>query len=456
MSGLIVSVSGLRGIVGEALTPEAARRYAHAAFAEALAGPVVVGGDSRPSGQWIRAVVQGELLATGRDVLDTGIVPTPTVGVLVRHHGAAGAIQVTASHNPPPYNGMKVFTGAGSVLDAQAGAAVRARFESMGAAVARAGAYARAEEVGRVTRIEDPFKPHLERILARVDEAAIRRRRWHVLVDSNGGAGGPFARQLLERLGCRVTMLGEAPTGAFAHPPEPTADHLVDVGPAVVQSGAAVGFCQDPDADRLAIIDEKGHYIGEEYTLALCVDHVLKRQPGPVVVNCATSRMTHDIARRFDCPCHLSAVGEANVVARMQEVGAVFGGEGNGGPIDPAVGWVRDSFVGMALVLDLLSQSDKPLSAHVARLPRYAIVKRVCPVAAEKLPAVFQKLRTRFADARANEQDGLRLDWPDGTWVLLRASNTEPIVRIIAEAADAEAACKRCDDVARLLEEPAA
>jgi phosphomannomutase len=279
------------------------------------------------------------------------------------------------------------------------------------------------------------------------DVDRIRAKRFRVVLDSNHGAGAALGRVMLEQLGCECVVLGEAPDGQFAHPPEPTAANLAAVCDDVKRHGAAIGLCQDPDADRLAIIDERGRYLGEEYTLALCVDHVLRSQrQGPIVTNCSTSRMSEDLARKYGVPLFRSKVGEANVVDLMLEKGAAFGGEGNGGPIDPRVGLVRDSFVGMALVLDAMAARELPVSALAAELPRYAIHKTAMTVPADAMAGALDAIEQHFADAVADRLDGLRLDWPSGAWLLVRPSNTEPIVRAIAEAptaAEAESLCRQ-------------
>jgi phosphomannomutase len=214
--------------------------------------------------------------------------------------------------------------------------------------------------------------------------------------------------------------------------------------------GSDIGFCQDPDADRLAIIDERGRYVGEEYTLALCIDHELRRRPGPIVTNCSTSRMSEDLASKYGVPFYRSAVGEANVVDAMIARGAVLGGEGNGGVIDPRVGWVRDSFVGMALVLDAMASRQIAVSRLVDELPRYEIVKTKISVEPARIPAALAALQRHFSDAHIDRLDGLRLDWP-GKWLLVRASNTEPIVRAIAEAPTATEASRLCDEAAKVV-----
>ena len=355
----IMSVSGLRGIVGESLDPDIAMRFV-AAFAAGLQpGPIVVSHDGRTSGPMLHAAVKSALCAVGRHVFDAGIQATPTVGVLVRAEKAAGGVQISASHNPSEYNGLKLFGPDGRVIPAAAGVEVINRYLNGSAA------WVRHDQVGQIGKIAHPCLPHLKLVAAQVDVKKIRERKFRVILDANHGSGGVMGQVLLEDLGCNVTVLAGKPTGLFVHPPEPTEENLNGVRPCVIEAAADVGFCQDPDADRLAIIDEKGRYIGEEYTLALCLDYVLSKSPGVVVTNCSTSRICEDIARARGATLVRSAVGEANVCDRMLAEKAIFGGEGSGGPIDPRVGYVRDSFVGMALVLGGLAERGGTLSAWV-------------------------------------------------------------------------------------------
>lgn len=440
----IISVSGLRGVVGESLSPELAMRFACAFAAGLESGPLVVTRDSRNSGPMLTDAVRSGLAAVGRTVWDGGIASTPTTGVLIRQHQAAGGIQISASHNPSPYNGLKLFSRAGSVLTAAAGEEVIQRYRSGEIP------WVAHDRIGQISQPAETTKEHLSLVLATVDRQRIRQRQFKVVLDSNHGAGSVLGLELLEQLGCDVVPLGDTPDGKFAHAPEPTAENLASVCEAITRAEADAGFCQDPDADRLALIDQAGHYIGEEYTLALCLDHVLANRPGPIVTNCATSRMAQDLAEKYDVPFHRSAVGEANVVAEMQRYGATFGGEGNGGPIDPRVGFVRDSFVGMALVLDGLAMRQISLSDWVETIPRYAIHKTKVPLDRESLARGQTALRDHFADATPNDQDGLRLDWPD-RWLLIRASNTEPIARIIAEAPAHDEAVRLCEEAANVL-----
>lgn len=441
---LIVSVSGIRGIVGESLTPEAACRFGMALGSYLGGGSVLVARDSRPSGIMLRHAVTSGLLAAGSRVEDIGIAATPTVGIAVRHLHAAGAIMITASHNPAPWNGLKLFGNDGAVLPAKQGLAVKSLFESGGFKLRSWNA------IGSLGVPPDVNDEHLRLVLDRVSVGSIAAARPRVFLDGNGGAGGPLGIRLLDALGCEVVQHHCEADGDFAHDPEPTPAHLVDVAPWVKQSGSAIGCVLDPDSDRLSLIDENGVCLSEELTLALSVKFALSRRKGPVVVNMSTSRVIEDIAKENGCEFHRSAVGEANVVEKMRAVNAVIGGEGNGGVIDPAIGWVRDPFIGMALILNLMADECKPLSVLAAELPQYAIVKQKFGVAKEKLPQAFAALKTLWPNAMVNEVDGLRLDLPEG-WLHVRSSNTEPVVRVIAEAATEPAAMELCQKAGSVL-----
>ena len=445
MNEPIISVSGLRGIIGDSLTPEIATRYV-AAFAESLpVGPVVVTRDGRHTGPMVAAAVQSALMAAGCTCLDAGIAATPTTGVMVRHMGAVGGIQISASHNPPEYNGMKLFDRTGRVIPSGPGQAVLDRYR------AAPPTWKSSDQLGQCHTIDDTVTAHLAMVAAICDVDRIRDRRFKVLLDANNGSGSVLGVPLLRELGCDVTLLGGEPNGLFGHTPEPTAENLAGVLTLVKESGADVGFCQDPDADRLAIIDDTGRYIGEEYTVSLCMDHVLRRTPGPVVTNCSSSRMTEDLAEKYNVPFFRSKVGEANVVDLMKQENAVLGGEGNGGIIDPRVGFVRDSFVSMALVLDAMCSRELSVSALADELPTYAIHKAKIELPTEQVPAALDTLEKHFAEATADRLDGLRLDWSDKKWLLIRASNTEPIIRVVAEAPTLEDAQQLCETSAAVL-----
>lgn len=431
---LIVSVSGLRGIVGETLTADVAARYARAFAGTLPPGPIVIGRDGRTSGPLLAAAIAAAVTRIGRDVIDLGPAATPTVGVAVRTLSAAGGIQISASHNPARYNGMKLFSAAGRVLPAAAGRDVLATFESPTSAAEPSAALSRGSARGY-----DATSEHVRLVSALVDVPAIRRHRPRVWLDAGHGAGSRVARPLLEHLGCDLVIEGGEPDGQFAHEPEPTAENLAGLLPHIRQQHADIGFFQDPDADRLAIATAEGRYIGEEATLALCVEGVLAKTPGPVVINCSTSGMTQFIAARHGVACHVSAVGEANVVDRMLATGAIIGGEGNGGVIDPRVVLVRDSFIAMALVLERLAVEATTVERLAAALPAMVMKKTKVDLSPELrgagLASGLARIEAAFPEASASRLDGLRLDWPGG-WLLVRASNTEPIVRIVAEAGD--------------------
>jgi phosphomannomutase len=442
--GLIVSVSGIRGVVGRSLTPAAALAFASALAVHVKGGRIVVSRDGRPSGVMLRRAVLAGLTAAGCDVADLAVAPTPTVGLAVRTLHAAGAVQITASHNPAEWNGLKLFGPDGRVLCAAEGLKVQALFERGAAAPV---SWNRIGKVENYTQAEDA---HRERVLQLVDAPAIRSAKIRAVLDANNGAGGPLARALLQLLGVETVCFGADADGVFLHEPEPTEANLREVGPLVKRHGAGVGFALDPDADRLALIDENGRYIGEELTLALAARFRLSRERGPVVVNMSTSRVVADVAARYGCPFHRAAVGEANVSDKMLEVAAVFGGEGNGGVIDPRVGLVRDPFIGMSLILNLMAETGKKLSELAAELPIYHIVKDKYTASRERLPELFAALTKRWPEAAADRQDGLRLDWPD-CWLHVRPSNTEPIVRVIAEAPRAEDAAELCRAAGAML-----
>jgi phosphomannomutase len=454
MSDLIISVSGLRGIIGESLNPMVASRYA-AALASSLPTPpgehrglVVLGRDGRASGQVLVQAIAATLLGHGLDVVDLGAAATPTVGVQVRKLGAVAGMQVSASHNPKEYNGIKVFNQQGRVLPKSAGEKLLASYRES------ATKWVSVDALGTLCKDDQPHFSHQQLVLSTVDVERIRNAKFSVLLDSNHGAGSLLGRLLLDALGCQVKLLGEPPDGLFEHVPEPLAVNLQTVSNQVAHGTFDVAFCQDPDADRLAVIDERGVYIGEELTLALCLMQALPKlaKPGDVIVtNCATSSLSKHLAQQHNCRLLQSAVGEANVVDQMLAQGAVFGGEGNGGPIDPQVGFVRDSFVAMARILELMATTGKRVSQLVKELPPLSMVKDKAEMPASALPELEKHLKKLFSDAQCNTLDGLKLEWPD-RWLLVRGSNTEPIVRFIAEAPTDQAARQLCEQARSIAE----
>jgi phosphomannomutase len=431
-------------VVGQGLTPSAALAFASAFAAHTDGGKIVLSRDGRPSGAMLRYAVLAGLTAGGCAVHDVGVAPTPTVGLAVKSLRAAGGVQITASHNPAEWNGLKLFGPDGRVLNAEQGRKVQALYES------DARVDAPFNMLGALLDHHRAEDEHRDRVLQLVDVVRIRAAGLRALLDANGGAGGPLGRSLLKAFQVSAVCHGCDADGYFLHQPEPTAENLKGVAPLVRHHYADVGFALDPDADRLALIDETGRYLGEELTLALAVRFRLLHDKGPVVVNLSTSRVTEDVAAQAGCPTHRAPVGEANVADEMVRVGALIGGEGNGGVIDPRVGLVRDPFIGIGLVLNLMAETGKKLSQLADELPRYHIVKDKYPAAPERLPGLFDGLKRRWPEAKADATDGLRLDWAD-RWVQVRPSNTEPIVRVIAEAPDEAAAAALCREAGAAL-----
>jgi len=438
---LMLSVSGARGIVGRTMTPVVAATFAGAfgshirTLVDGRRPKLVVARDGRFGGEALARAVQGALASVGCDVVDIGVAMTPTVGLMIKALGADGGMAVTASHNPIEWNGLKCLDGDGLAPPKPVAEAIIARFKAADIA------FAKPLDIGSITTDSTAARRHVDRVLAVTGAAErVRAKKLHVVLDSVNASGCEGGRMMLEALGCGVTHLYGEMTGIFGHTPEPTAENLGELAAKVrATAGAACGFAQDPDADRLAIVDENGRYIGEEYTLVLAAQRMLElRGPFALAANLSTSRMIDDIAARFPGAVVLrSAVGEANVVSALKPAQGLLGGEGNGGVIVPEVCWVRDSLSAMALVLDLIASRDEPLSKIVDGLPRYAIVKTKLDLAsigglAAVAPALG-KLKAAFANERVSDVDGVRIDFADG-WVHVRASNTEPIARIIAEA----------------------
>ena len=438
VNGLMVSVSGIRGRVGGAFTPEVVARYAAAfgawSLTQGISRQVVVGRDSRVSGAMFHRIVVGTLQLVGCDVIDIGLTTTPGCQLAVEHHRAAGGLMLSASHNPIEWNALKLIGSSGLFLQEGEGLAMRALVET-------GILYATWDRIGTVVVDGAAADRHIEAVLAipYLDVPAIRARGFKVALDCVRGAGATIMPMLLERLGCEVIGINMEPDGRFPREPEPIPAHLGELERLVRDSGADVGLAVDPDVDRLALVSDAGKAIGEDYTLALAAKVVLKHRKGPVVTNLSTSALIDDVARGAGVESVRAPVGEVNVAVRMRELRSPIGGEGNGGVILPEVHLGRDAPIGAALLLQLMVEENRPLSAIAASLPTYVIVKDKLDRPNASLEEVYAALRTTFPDAKVDTQDGLRLTWPD-RWVHVRPSGTEPIVRVIAEARDEIAA----------------
>jgi phosphomannomutase len=446
---LVVSVSGVRGIVGKDLTPELVARYA-AAFGTMVRNSdghsVVLARDARTSGPMFAAAAAAGLHSVGIDVVDCGIVPTPTAQLAVEHHATAGGIIITASHNPVEWNALKFVGPDGMFLDKTVAGnlfdlADRADFERTGW-----------DGIGTTSEDHEAVERHIEAVLTLdlVDADLIRERTFRVALDCVRGAGGTIMPVLLERLGCEVTGMDLEPDGRFPRPPEPVPENLTGLCNLVREVNADVGMAVDPDVDRLALVDENGRPIGEDYTLAFAVRGVLSQRRGRVVTNLSTSLVVDDAAREFEVEVERAPVGEANVAGAMKHRSAVIGGEGNGGVMLPDLHVGRDAPVAAVMTLDLMARTEKSVSALVDERPRYVIVKAKAPRGAD-LDSVYADLEGRMAGAQLDRQDGLRLSWAD-RWLHVRPSGTEPIVRLIAEGATEELARRLVDQAREILE----
>jgi phosphomannomutase len=425
----MISVAGIRGIVGDTFTPPVITRFA-AAFARGLGdGPVVVGRDARRSGPMVHRAVAAGLSAAGRDVVDIGLATTPATQVAVEELHAAGGVIITASHNPAQWNALKFLSDRGEFLDAETGAAVRRRYESGD------GLWTTFDRLGHESTEPRALDWHLERVLglSLIDVPAIRARQLKVVVDGCASVGGVAVPRLLRELGCEVIELDCEPNGDFTRELEPLPEHLGGLGRAVRDAGADFGIAVDPDADRAAFVDAAGVPLGEEYSLALAAQVVLARTPGPVVTNLSTSRIIDAVCVHAGVPLHRTPVGEAHVVKGMRAHGAVVGGEGNGGVILPAAHYGRDGLVAAALVCQAMAAGRAPLRTLADGLPKLCMVKDKLARADEPWEVSAPRLRGAFPDHAADAADGLRLS-RDEEWVHIRPSGTEPVVRVIAES----------------------
>ena len=435
---LIESISGIRATIGDSMTPKEVVEYASAFGKWVGKGTIVLGRDSRVSGKAIADIFARTLQWMGLNVIDIGIVPTPTVQLLTELLEAQGGIAITASHNPFPWNGIKFIDKTGLFLDASQVNTVLKNKKTGDFTFKPSG------EFGFYRQRKDAILMHIENVLEipYLDIEAIKKRKFKVVIDAVNGGGSVALPAMLKALGCEVVEVNCVPDGYFPHTPEPLPENLVDLLDAVIEKNADLGLAVDPDADRLAVCDEKGNYLSEEYTLVMATETVLSQctLPEPkVVTNLSTTLAVTNIAEKYGAECLRTAIGEINVAKKMKEVSAVIGGEGNGGIISPDSHLGRDSLVGAALVLNFLASDKRPLSEKYAELPQYKMGKKKIDIGSNDPDAILEQLKEKFSNEDCNIVDGLKITWSD-RWVHMRKSNTEPILRVYSEAPTSEAA----------------
>lgn len=430
-SYLKFGISGVRGVVGGSFTPSLATTFAQAFGTFVGAGPVLVGRDTRVSGPMIEQAVVAGLLSVGCKPILLGVVPTPSLLYLTPYVGARGGIMITASHNGVEWNALKFVDRQGLFLNAIHAEELfdiyhQQEFPLVGES-----------ELRTVSDYPDPTRPHLNQVLRYVDVDTIRRARLKVVVDACNGVGAVHTQDFLEQeLGCEVVMIHGEPSGVFEREPEPLPDHLTALSDAVRRTSAHLGFAQDPDGDRLAVVDERGRPIGEETTVVLAIKAVLDvHGRGPVVANQSLGKRVAHIAEEAGCPLTYTKTGEVHVSEAMRHVGAVAGGEHTGGIIVPAIHPCRDSYAGMAILLECIARTGQSITALRHAIPAYALVKAKLPIEADQAPAILRRLRKAYAEYPISTLDGICIDFGD-RWVQIRRSNTEPVLRIIAEAPD--------------------
>jgi phosphomannomutase len=430
---LKISISGVRGVIGESLTPTLLTRFAQAFGTYVGSGTIVIGRDPRTSGEMVKQAVIAGLLSSGCRVIDIGMCPVPTIQLLVRQHAAHGGIAITASHNSAEWNALK-FIGADGLFLNSGEAREMLDIYHQGEYTKVAGA-----EMRDVAEISGATDVHIQKILDVLGPLPQSEKPLRVVLDACNGAGSLVGPRLLEALGAEVVLINSTPNGLFPRPAEPLPENLADLCAAVREQRADIGFAQDMDADRLAIVSEQGVPIGEDYTLVLATLYVLGKESGPVVANLSSTSVLQEVVNRFSCPLFLTRIGEVNVTEEMQKQNAAIGGEGNGGVIYPRINFARDSLTGMALILHLLAETGQTISELVNSFPRFSLIKEKLACPSDKISVVLRMLRREYAAYPLDLRDGVKVVQPDG-WFLVRGSNTEPIIRVVAEAAtDADA-----------------
>ncbi len=444
IDNLKISISGVRGIVGETLSPRLVSTLS-AAFGNYIgAGPVIISRDTRKSGIMVEQAVIAGLLSVGCQPILTGILPTPTLQIVVKEMHAAGGIAITASHNPPPWNALKFINDRGMFLNKIEAKQLLDIYNQDNILQVTE------EALQEVKNLQDCFTIHQNKILANIDLKLLKKSKIKVAIDCGSGAAAPYAEKFLQKLGCKVIAINTNADGEFNRKLEPTPDALTELSKVVKKNKCQVGFAQDPDADRLVVVDEDGEILNENYTLALATVRQFQRNKGKVTISLATSKMIADLCKQNNCEIDFTKVGEINVSSEMLKNSSVIGGEANGGVIWPAIHPCRDSFAGMALILELIAHGDT-IKKTVCSLPKYYFGTAKITTSGEIANLVINKLKLLYADMNPITSDGIRLDWED-RWLIIRASNTEPLIRLQGEALSIEVLEKMLSEFTKLCQ----
>lgn len=445
---LMISVSGIRGIFGTDLTPENLTRFTAAFGSWTDSGKIVVGRDTRVTGQICEDIVAATLQSMGCDVVKVGVVPTPTVAMAVLNHEADGGIIISASHNPEDWNALKLLNGKSEFLDEEQGKDVIRISEE------QSYSYKKFDGVGTVTTDDKALERHIQQILELdyIDPDLIASKNFSIAIDPVNGTGAIALPPLLKALGVdTIHAINDDPNGIFAHNAEPLPEHLQDICALVKEKNSDLGIVTDPDADRLALVTNKGNLFGEEYTQAAAFDFLLDKKAGPCATNLSSSRVAEDVAKKYGQKCYRSSVGEINVVKKMQQVSAVIGGEGNGGVINPDLHYGRDALVGVAMILQMLAERDISSDRYRNSLPDYYMRKDKMQLADINGAALLKKAESLYENHQPDTTDGVKIDFEDG-WVHLRKSNTEPIIRIYSEGTSPAKARELAEEVVKRVQ----
>ena len=456
MSNLMISVAGIRGVIGETVTPDLFAKFAatYGSFRGGTKAKIILGRDSRISGEMLRNSVSAGLVSVGCEVIDIGMCTTPTVGIQIRKQKARGGIMLSASHNPIQWNALKLFWQDGVFMDPSQGQKFLKLFHDNKIK------YVDVHHLGKIKEHPKALEEHIQLVLSHIAKNSIKKRKFRIVIDPCNGAGGLIIIPLLKKLGCQIIAINETPNGRFAHTPEPVPENLTQLSKAVKKYKADLGIATDPDVDRVAFVSDKGRPIGEENGLALVVDYILqknskgkkpKSKNPVVVVNMSTSRVMEDVAEKHNAKVIRTKIGEAHVARRMMsEPNCIIGGEGNGGVIYPPTHYGRDAAIGVGLLLESMAASGKSLSQLADELPHYDIVKDKIEIEKKLIPGFLNKILKKYSSEKVDTLDGVKINLKD-SWVHVRPSGTEPIVRIIAEAKSVSSAKKLCRSVKSLL-----